>query len=531
MMNSTRDDKFTFFDMYSKNMAFSQTAIVVSFAAILVYAFRLLFKGKGKRSQEDIPYGLKYLNYLPRWVCGIMYSRNALGLMVSARAKYPDAPYKLPRLDTDIVMLPSSVLEELAGLPNAIASNILALQYDLVAAWTGLSMLQDVNLHLRVVQRRLSPNMRSLTLDLEEEVTNAVGALFPQTSNGEWAEMDLYHVMMEVSSRVFSRMVVGPHFCRDPKWVDFAMNFTENVFNSIVFIRNFPAFLHPILRYTLPSVTKAIDNIRQVEELMVPVFTELLKLDSKSNLEKGGSPEHGPLNWFLDIASGDERDPVKLVHAQILLALGAVHTSLFSEINVLYDLMSNPSYFEVIRDEIQEVSDQGWSVDSYAKLHKLDSILRESQRMSPPFLTGLRRVMKQDYTFSNGISVHEGQYICIHTIPDQSNGATGVYPKFDGLRSYNLKAQEGSWKTASHQFGTTEISAIGFGHGRTACPGRYLASLGLKIIFTKLLSEYNFKFTDGSKGRPLNRMVHEIVFPDPTIKVMVQRRENASTPF
>lgn len=127
-----------------------------------------------------------------------------------------------------MVVLPDSVVEELAGLPNAIASNILALQYDLVAAWTGLSMLQDVNLHLRVVQRRLSPNMRRITLDLEDEVTNAIDTLFPQPSHGEWVEMDLYHVMMELSARVFSRMVVGPQFCRDPRWVDFSINFTEN---------------------------------------------------------------------------------------------------------------------------------------------------------------------------------------------------------------------------------------------------------------------------------------------------------------
>lgn len=282
-----------------------------------------------------------------------------------------------------------------------------------------------------------------------------------------------------------------------------------------------------------------MDNIRQVENFMVPVFTELLKQDRKSrdadassNLDDGGAPDHGPLDWFLDIASGDERDPVKLVHAQILLALGAVHTSLFSEINVLYDLMSNPSYFDIIRDEIEEVSAQGWSIDSYTNLHKLDSILKESQRMSPPFLTGLRRVMKQDYTFSNGIVVREGQYICVPTMPDQGNKEmNGHVSGFDGLHSYNLKAKEGSWKSASHQFATTDASAIGFGHGRTACPGRFIASLGLKIIFTKLLSEYNFKFAEGYRGRPLNRMAHEIVFPDPTVKVRVQRRDNISAPF
>lgn len=282
-------------------------------------------------------------------------------------------------------------------------------------------------------------------------------------------------------------------------------------------------------------------NIRQVEDLMVPVFTELLKQDRKSrdtdssNLEEGGAIEHGPLDWFLDVASGDERDPVKLVHAQILLALGAVHTSLFSAINVLYDLIANPSYFGPLRDEIEAVSAEGWNIDSYAKLHKLDSVLKESQRMSPPFLTGLRRVMKQNYTFSNGVSVREGQYICVSTIPDRSNGVTGATDAdlsgFDGLRSYNLKAKEGSWKTASHQFATTDTSALGFGHGRTACPGRFLASLGLKIIFTKLLSEYNLEFAEGPKGRPVNIMAHEIVFPNQSVKVRVQRRENRSAPF
>lgn len=62
---------------------------------------------------------------------------------------------------------------------------------------------------------------------------------------------------------------------------------------------------------------------------------------------------------------------------------------------VIYDLAARPEYIKGLREEIKEVlAEDGYDIDgegftklkksSYTKLRKLDSFLKESQRLSPP---------------------------------------------------------------------------------------------------------------------------------------------------
>lgn len=62
---------------------------------------------------------------------------------------------------------------------------------------------------------------------------------------------------------------------------------------------------------------------------------------------------------------------------------------------VIYDLAARPEYIKGLREEIKDVlAEDGYDIDgegftklkksSYTKLRKLDSFLKESQRLSPP---------------------------------------------------------------------------------------------------------------------------------------------------
>ena len=57
--------------------------------------------------------------------------------------------------------------------------------------------------------------------------------------------------------------------------------------------------------------------------------------------------------------------------------------------HVIYDLVSRPEYFEPLREELKIVLEQDGGVyvkTSMTKLRKLDSFIKESQRMNPPDL-------------------------------------------------------------------------------------------------------------------------------------------------
>src|SRR6266511_1109809 len=59
-------------------------------------------------------------------------------------------------------------------------------------------------------------------------------------------------------------------------------------------------------------------------------------------------------------------------------------TLLQNFLHVLYHLTANPKYASPMRKEIEaEISKEGWSKASLDKMHKLDSFVKESLRISP----------------------------------------------------------------------------------------------------------------------------------------------------
>lgn len=85
----------------------------------------------------------------------------------------------------------------------------------------------------------------------------------------------------------------------------------------------------------------------------------------------------------------------------------------FAVLRAIYDLTTQPEYFEPLRQEIEEVlGKDGFQTDSqgrrimertsYVKLRKLDSFLKESMRLCPNKIVNMARIVKEPVTLSTG---------------------------------------------------------------------------------------------------------------------------------
>ncbi|KAF2877680.1 hypothetical protein BDV95DRAFT_602044 [Massariosphaeria phaeospora] len=110
-----------------------------------------------------------------------------------------------------------------------------------------------------------------------------------------------------------------------------------------------------------------------------------------------------------------------------------------------------------------------------------------------------------------------------HAIENAAVRDPGV---FDGLRNYRKRQEK---ESVEHHFSSPDTTVLNFGFGKTACPGRFFASVMLKILFTKLVTEYEFKFLPGAK-RPKNILVHEFLFPYPWDRMLIRKKEG-TCPF
>lgn len=459
------------------------------------------------------------------------------------------------RCNGNVLVLPLPLLDELSTLPAAIASPHGALEHDLLGKYTGLNVILENRLHHSIIQRKLTPNLGLITPTLEDTLITSFDKYFPKAS--EWVEFQPYQVFAKVAARLSAEAIVGPAFSENPIWLDLAVEYTDScessrarqfsshtrlmshlVFRTIVVLRFFPAWVHPLLCTVLPSYWRCQGYIKSAKSLLKPKIEELLEKDGSDSWEPQYDKEDmNVLTWLCSLAKGRDRTPDAIAHVQVLLALAAVHTTLLRMVNVLYDLtVAEAGLLEELQAEISDVAKDpnGWKHTSYDRLHKLDSVLRESQRMSPPTILGMKRLFKQNHTFQNGLHVPKGTYVCMPIYAIENDREHTPNPEaFDGLRSYRQfmeQAATGKKHVTGYKFSDPTPTVLSFGYGRTACPGRFFASLFIKMLFVKLLTEYDFQLLPGTE-RPPNMMVHEFLFTWPWQQMLVKRNNEGLCPF
>lgn len=287
------------------------------------------------------------------------------------------------------------------------------------------------------------------------------------------------------------------------------------------------------MRYLLPSYWHGIGNVQRAKKLLGPQLRARLgQIANMSNIPDKtdkNEEEYNVLTWLAEGAKGQERDPDALACTEVVLALASVHPNLIRMVNVLYDLTANPRYIPELRKEIMDEKQGLWDFSSHSRLKKLDSVLRESQCMSPPSILGMKRLFRQPYTFCDATHIPKGTYVCLPTFAIENDPLHTENPQeFDGLRSYRLPKSKG--RESDHSISTPEKTVLNFGYGKSACPGRFFASLIIKITLVKLLTDYEFEFLPGTQ-RPKNIIFHEFLFPRPWNKILVRRRQDTGKAF
>ena len=296
-------------------------------------------------------------------------------------------------------------------------------------------------------------------------------------------------------------------------------------FVSLVVLRFFPPWSHGLLSWLLPTTYRGHRYIRKAKKILVPEIEHRRKATTAG---KPASDGNNLLAWMMEIATEEEGDAASLAHLEVVLSLASIHTSQMNTVHVLYDLVSRPEYFEVFREEILRVVEEDgpwmrWEKTSFTKLQKLDSFMRESQRFNPPTLLSMHRVMLQRYQLSDGTEIPRNAHISMPVNAIQNDPeVTPEAEVFDGLRYYKLRQHEG--ETHLHQFSTTQEKILNFGHGKASCPGRFFASLEIKIILVRLIMDYDYKFLEG-EGRPANVRAHEFIFPNPETQILIRARK------
>ena len=126
-------------------------------------------------------------------------------------------------------------------------------------------------------------------------------------------------------------------------------------------------------------------------------------------LEDSPSEQNDYLTWLIQKSKGEDVKDSPVAARMFALNFVAIQTSsmvsfpnhqvdtnpspIQAIIHALLDLVSNPEYLEPLREEVEEVTKrEGWTKTALDQMCKIDSFLKESQRLNPSGVCELLQV-------------------------------------------------------------------------------------------------------------------------------------------
>lgn len=324
----------------------------------------------------------------------------------------------------------------------------------------------------------------------------------------------MYPKMLRTIAVLTARVLVGGQAPYNPVWISLTEEYVLAAISYAHSLRRWPEFLRPIVYRWLPEYPKVEKQLSDAREIILQAFAEQ---DMKK--ASGESPENPlPLLYHLGLDPKDRkgRRLEQQIQWQLNLAVGGIHTTSSTLTQCVFELGVHHDIVTTLRAEVKEIYDEQhgtFDKGGLARMRKLDSFMREVQRLHSPNLSKLpdgplwnqiltttatiQRRSKNAVTLSDGTYIPKGTKLEFPTFAihrDESNYYRAT--EFDPWRFLKLSKDGASGK---HNYVSTNNEFLGWGVGRTACPGRFLADVEIKLILAHLLLHYDMK---NPKGQP-----------------------------
>ncbi|KAN0118582.1 Cytochrome P450, partial [Russula decolorans] len=413
----------------------------------------------------------------------------------------------------------SQLIEDVRRAPDNVLSRAEPLNEFIQAEYT-LDLLNPKDRYTpEVIRSKLTRDIAGTFQEVRDELVVAMDDLVP----AQWVNIPLKETVQRVICRTTNRIFVGVPLCRDQDYQNLILNYAGNVLKVALIITWFPKPLKAIVFRIVSNLSSQIQ--RKIEFIRPLVEERFAKME-----EYGKDWDDKPndmLMWLMSEAKGVERSVEGIARRLLVVNLAAIMMTshLYTITQILYHLLANPEYIEPLRQEVDAViGKEGWTKAGIDKMHKIDSFLRETQRLGGSNILVMDRLVLRPFTFSNGVTVPAGTLISVPSNATHTDERIFSNPdKFDGFRFTKLRESEGDTTTSRYQAVATSGSQLSFGQGRNACPGRFFAVNEIKTLVAYIVVTYDMKFEEG-KGVPRENCIAGMRIPGST-NVMFRYRQ------
>ncbi|RMJ16297.1 hypothetical protein CDV36_004058 [Fusarium kuroshium] len=464
-----------------------------------------------------------------------IYGKNGLAFIAPAPISRPPD-----------VILPRSQIPWMMDQPDRVLSAVKAHDQILYTEYNFLGKdLAEEPFASRVVHKYLARHLPSLIQPIEEEVNAAVQDSL-KLGDG-YTRVNLWDLWMAIVPRVTNRLLIGKDTCRDEIFLQSMIRFTDDVVRNSFLLHAFPKILHPIVGrlLTIPNYL----HWRSASRRVLPVIQQ--RLENMRRKEKGELKDWIPpedfITWDIRLALAEgktfELDPVVISKRLLPINFAAIHTTVLTGHSWMLDILSSSPSENILDTLLEEIQTHkpttGWTKQSLTSLLRVDSSIRESQRLSNFAANLIERQVISPKGLHNpeyGWTLPRGAFVTVnlqgtHHDEDIYEGAMRYDPwRYSRVREAWEAKSEGERKDGegvkARGLGmvTTSDAHLAFGHGRHACPGRFFVAHELKLIMAALLLNYDIKMID---QRPKPQWLGATIIPPLDACIEIRQKEKS----
>ncbi|KAJ6514213.1 cytochrome P450 [Mycena vitilis] len=464
------------------------------------------------RPKQHVPALLGSYGPFPYYFAVSKFFLHASDIIGKGCKENPDGVFRVPRLlRWDYIANGPKRTAEMAAAPD----DVLSFQHgaeDILQADFAMGPEITTNpWHQHTVRSSLTRNIGRCLPQLHDELVCAFDELLVLQVS-DWKEITVLAEMMPIVARSTARVFVGLPLCRNKKYIDLSISYTVSVFGHAQIIAMFPKKIEAVTIIGIFGrlLSPKRSCMRIAMKTLGPVIKERLAKDAELGQEWHDDKPNDYMQWLLDDAEPSERNPNAIALRLLATDTAAIHTSSMAITTALFDLTTHPEHIEPMREEAERgIGAEGWTKSALNNLHKIDSFLRESQRMT-------RKVISdKGFTFSDGTFIPQGSFLINYENPD-------VFDGFRFSRERTVHGDEGG--VFRHHMVSTGTDHLVFGHGKHAGPGRFFAAAELKTILAHILMNYDVKIEG---VRPANFAFGILIGPNPKGTILIRKRQAA----
>jgi hypothetical protein len=212
-------------------------------------------------------------------------------------------------MDPPLVVLPIKIQDEVRNLPESQVSFTKEHQRNFFAQYTGIGdnrpeMIQAIRIDL-------TRQIPSTTTALQDELRYAFDKELGDCQ--DWTVYPLYFKVLRTIALMSGRIFVGRPLSRQEEWIHSTINYTVDCVKARNAIRNYPAWIRPLVTKFLPDVHRLAQHRLRAAHLLGPILkTQLSNLEREKihNLESGDE-EGSFISWVLKYTPEELRNNPK----------------------------------------------------------------------------------------------------------------------------------------------------------------------------------------------------------------------------